>query len=108
MVAIDEVQQGLGLAAQAVDDVAVVDDVAMLVTAGRPAARQGEDLGSAQQAEDPVIVDAQGQRMADEPRRDGVEYVAQPAYSLGSGKPSMLYKSALLSDHLTHPPEPSE
>jgi hypothetical protein len=59
-----------------VQDVAVVDHVAV-ATRRRSAARQGEDVGAAEEALEAVVVDAQLEAVADQARRHGVEHLAQ-------------------------------
>jgi hypothetical protein len=60
-----------------VDDVTVVDDMGALVMIGRATATQREQPGSTEKALQPVVVEAHAQAMADEPRGDRVEHLAQ-------------------------------
>jgi hypothetical protein len=56
LVAIDQVEESHRLAAERVDDVAVIDDVTSLVMVGRAAATQGEQPCGAEEAFQPVVV----------------------------------------------------
>ena len=55
LIAVDQVEQRHGLAAQRVDDVAVVDDVAALAVRDRPAAPQRHHRRHAEEAFEPVV-----------------------------------------------------
>ena len=77
LIAVDQVEQRHGLAAQRVDDVPVVDDVAVLAIGTRTAALQRHQGRVAQEQFQPVVVQPHTQAMADQPRRDGIEHLAQ-------------------------------
>lgn len=77
LVAIDEVEQRHRLPAQRVDDMPVIDHVCVLVMIGRAASPQRRHLGRAEEADEPVVVEAHGQPMADQPRRHRVEHLPQ-------------------------------
>ena len=81
LVAVDQVEQRHRLAAQRMDDVAVVDDVPALAEShalGRnPAAPQRQHQAAAEKAVQPVIIQAHPQAMADQPRGHGVEHALQ-------------------------------
>ena len=69
LVAIDQIEQRHRLAAQRMDDVPVVDDVAVLAVGTRPAARAASATASrAEEAFEPIVVEAHAQPMADQPR----------------------------------------
>ncbi len=77
LVAIDQVEQRHRLAAQRMDDVPVVDDMAVLaVAAGRPRGSVIR-LRAAEKQVEPVVVEPHAQPMADQPRGHGVEHLAQ-------------------------------
>ncbi len=77
LIAVDQVEQRHGLAAQRVDDVPVVDDVAVLATGTRTAALQRHQGGAAQEQFQPVVIQPHAQSMTDQPGRDGIEHLAQ-------------------------------
>jgi Enoyl-CoA hydratase/isomerase len=77
LVAIDQVEKRHRLAPQGMDDVSVIDDMRALAMIGRPAAAQGEQPCRAEKALKPIVVEAHPQAMANEPRRDRVEHLAQ-------------------------------
>jgi len=72
-VAVDRIGEGLGLAAQRRQDVAVVDDMNALAVAAGAAARMGHDMGGAEPGLDAVVVEVDPQAVADEARRGAVE-----------------------------------
>src|SRR5579863_4685629 len=60
------------------DDVMIVDDVAMLAAAlRRPATPQGQQLRGAEEALEPVVVEVNIETVADQARRDAVEHAPQ-------------------------------
>jgi hypothetical protein len=59
------------------DDVPVIDHVAMLAIGPSSAAAQGQNLGRPQKAFEAVIVEADTQLVPDQPRGDHVEHLAQ-------------------------------
>ena len=78
LIAIDQVAQRHRLAAQGVDDVAIINDVSMLATGRlRPAAGEAEHVAGAEEALEPVIVEAHAQALTDQPGRHGIEHLAQ-------------------------------
>jgi hypothetical protein len=73
MIAIDHIEQRHRLLAQGMDDVTVVDDVAVLAVAlRRPTAPQSQQMRGAEVAIEP-IVELNVQAVADQPRRNTVE-----------------------------------
>jgi len=61
-----------------VDDVTVVDHVAMLAAGlGRSTAPQGQEPGRAEEAFEPVVVEVNIQPVADQTRGNGVENAPQ-------------------------------
>ena len=76
-ITIDEIEQRHRFAAQGVDHVAIIDDMAMFAVRLWSPPFQGEDVGRAQKAVEPVVIEAQAQLMADQPRGHGVEHLAQ-------------------------------
>jgi len=74
LIAIDKVEQRHRLPAQRVDDVTVVDHVAMLAAGlGRSAAPQGQEPGRAEEAFEPVVVKVNIEPVADQTRGNAVE-----------------------------------
>ena len=82
-VTVDEMQQRHRLAAQAVNDMPVVHHLDAASVARRTAARQGQHQALADEAFQPVIVDAQVQPIADQARRHRVEHLAQDEAAAG-------------------------
>src|SRR5450631_3515729 len=62
--AIDQIEQCHRLAAQGVDDVAIVDDMAMLAVWLRSSAPQGDDVRGALEAFEPVVIKTHTQPVA--------------------------------------------
>jgi hypothetical protein len=58
LAAVDEIEQSHRLAAQAVDDVAVVDDMAVPAVRPWPAARECHQRGGGEEQLEPVVVEA--------------------------------------------------
>ena len=77
LVAIDQVQQRHRLAAQRMNHVPIVDDMAMLAVRSGAAAPQGDEMRRALKAFEPVVMQANPQAVADEPGGNGVEHLAQ-------------------------------
>ncbi len=77
LVAVDEVEQRHRLAAQGVDDMMVVDHVAALAVRLRTPAGQGHHGGRAEEAIEAVVIQADPQLMADQPRGHRIEDLAQ-------------------------------
>ncbi len=61
LLAVDEIEQGHGLATQGMDDVPVIDDVAVLAVGVRAAAAQGHQRRRAEEAFEPVVIKAHPQ-----------------------------------------------
>jgi hypothetical protein len=61
------------LAAQGVDDMPVIDDMAAPVFAIATAARQGHQMRGPEEELEPVVVQSDQQPVTDQPRRYGVE-----------------------------------
>src|SRR5271156_2835068 len=77
-VTIDQVEQRHRLAAQAVDNMAVVDDVTMPSFGLAAAAAQAQRQALADEAFQPIVIETHSQAKADQPRGNGVEHLAQP------------------------------
>src|SRR5215471_18941361 len=84
LVTIDEIEQGHGLSAQRMDDMAIVNDATVFVGSGPlPTTSQGLDRRRAQEALEPGVVEADTQVVADELRGDSVEDLAQDEAAAG-------------------------
>src|SRR5665213_2319932 len=59
------------------DDMAIVDDMAMFAVGLRPPAPQGDDVRRALEAVEPVVIKTHAQAVPDQPGGDRVEYLAQ-------------------------------
>ena len=77
LVAIDQVEQRHRLAAQRMDDVPIVDDMAMFAARLGPTAPQDEDRRRALEAFEPIVVKMHPQPLADQSRGNRVEHLAQ-------------------------------
>ena len=77
LVAVDQSHQGHGLFAQRMDDVAVMDHVAMRAVAGCAGAWQLQQEGRPQKQIEPVIIEPHPKPMTDQPGRHGVKNLAQ-------------------------------
>lgn len=77
LVAVDQAEQRHGLAPQRMDDVVVVDDMAMLAVGTTAAALQRHQQGRAQQQLQPVVIEPNAHPMPDQPGGHGVEDLAQ-------------------------------
>ena len=77
MIAIDQIEQRHRFAAQGMDDVAIVDDMAMFAVRLRPTAPQGENGRRALEAFQPIVIETDPQPMADQSRGNRVEHLAQ-------------------------------
>src|SRR5271163_227547 len=77
LVAIDQVEQRHRLAAQRMDDVTIIDDMAMSAARLGAAAPQGENRRRALKAFEPIIVQMHPQPLADQSRGNRVEHFAQ-------------------------------
>ena len=51
------------------DDVPIIDDVAMLAIDSGPAARQSEEMRGALEDIEPIVIEAHEQLVTDQPRR---------------------------------------
>ena len=76
-IAVDQTQQRHRFAAQRVDDVPIIDDMAVPAIRVGSAARQRELVRPAEEHIEPVIVQPDAQAVADQPRGDAVEHLAQ-------------------------------
>ena len=70
-VTVDRSGQRLRLAAERVDDVAIVDAVEADAVAAAAQARMADDMGGAEPGLDPVVGDVDAQALADQPRGSG-------------------------------------
>ena len=77
LIAIDQIEQRHGLAAQGMDDVTVVDDMAMFAVRPGPTASQDDDGRRALETFEPIVIKAHPQPMADQSRGNRVEHLAQ-------------------------------
>ena len=66
LLTIDQIEQGHWLAAQGMDDVPVIDDVAMLSVGMRPPAAQRHQRRRAEEAFEPVVVEPHAKPVADQ------------------------------------------
>ena len=74
--AIDQIEQRHRLAAQGMDDMAIVDDMAMFAVWERPPAPQGDDVRGALEAFEPVVIKTHAQPTAYQVGRDRVKHCA--------------------------------
>jgi hypothetical protein len=84
LLAIDQVQERHRLAAQGVNDVAVIDDVAALAAGMRPAAAQRYQRRGAEKAFKPIVVKTHAQAVADQARGHRIENLLE-AEAAGRG-----------------------
>lgn len=74
LIAVDEAEQRHRLAAQRVDDMAIIDDMAMFAVAAGAPAHQRDERGAADEQVETVVVKADPQPVPDQPRRHCVEH----------------------------------
>ena len=55
----------------------IIDDLILLAARMRPPARQGEEMRATDEHVAAIVIEAHPQLVADQPRRHGVEYLAQ-------------------------------
>ena len=78
LIAKDQIDERHGLLAQRMDDVMVVDDMAMLAAPlRRPAAPQGQQSRGAEEAVEPVIIEVDMEPVADQARGNAIEDAAE-------------------------------
>src|SRR6267143_2938737 len=77
LLTIDQVEQGHWLAAQGMDDVPVIDDVAMLAAGMRPPAAQRHQRRRAEEAFEAVVVEPYAKPVADQARRHRIEHLLE-------------------------------
>ena len=78
LIAIDQIEESHRLPAQRVDDVMVVDHMAMLAgPLRRSATPQGQQLRRAEKAFEPVIIEADIEAVADQARGNAIEHAPQ-------------------------------
>jgi hypothetical protein len=77
LLTIDQVEQGHWLAAQGMDDVPVIDDVAVFAGGVRPPATQRHQRRRAKKAFEPIIVKAHAQAMADQAGGYRIEHLLE-------------------------------
>jgi hypothetical protein len=77
LLAIDEIEQRHRLAAQRVNHMPIIDDMATFAVRPGAAAPQGEQRRRALKAFEPIVIEPGQQPMADEPGGNGVEHLAQ-------------------------------
>jgi len=91
LVAIDQVEQGHGLAAQGMDDVSVIDDVPMLAVGVRVATAQRHQRRRTEKAFEPVVIKAHPQPMTDQARGHRIKHPLQDeAAGRGDGDDRLL------------------
>lgn len=74
LIAIDQIEQRHRLLAQGVDDVMIVDYVAVLAAPlRRPTAPQSQQVRGAEEAVEPVVIEVNIQTVADQPRRNAIK-----------------------------------
>src|SRR6202045_3324396 len=100
LIAIDQMEQRHRLLAQGMNDVMIVDDVAVLAAAlRRPTAPQSQQVRGAEEAVESVIVEVNIQTVADQPRRNAIkdpsQFVAKRALEVAMGA---LYRAILVRD----------
>ena len=78
LIAIDQIEERHRLPAQLVDDVMVVDHMAMLAAPlRRSATPQGQQLRRAEKAFEPVVIEADIKAMANQARGNAIEHAPQ-------------------------------
>jgi hypothetical protein len=77
LIAIDKAGQRHRLLVQSVDHMPVVDDMAALVIGDRLAASERGDMRRAEEAFDPVVINADPQPVPNEPRGHGIKHPSQ-------------------------------
>src|SRR3546814_13021781 len=77
LVAIDKIQQRHRFAPKRMDDMAIIDDMAMFAAALGAAARKRKERCAAEEQLKPIVVKSPPQTMADKPRRHGVEQLGR-------------------------------
>jgi len=77
LISIYQIEQGHGFAAQRMDDVPIIDDVAVLAAGMRSTATQRHQRRGAKEAFKPIVVEAHAQPMADQARGHRVEHFPQ-------------------------------
>ena len=77
LLTVDQIEQRHRLATQSVDDVPVIDDVAVLAARMRATAAQAHQRRRTEKAFEPIIVEPHAQPMPDQPRGHRVEHLAQ-------------------------------
>ena len=77
LVTIDQIEQSHWLAAQGMDDVPVIDHVAMLSAGMRPLAAQRRQRRRAEEAFEPVVVKPHAKPVADQARRHRIEHLLE-------------------------------
>ena len=91
LVAVDQAQQGHGLAAQGVDDVPVVDDVAVLARRRGTSTSKGDEGRRADEEVEPVVIQPHTHPVADQARGHGVEHLLEDeAAGRGDGDQRLL------------------
>src|SRR5664279_635532 len=75
--AIDQIEQRHRLTPQGMDNMAIVDDMAMLAVWLRSPAPQGDDGRGALEAFEPVVIKTHAQPVTDQAGWDRVKYLAQ-------------------------------
>src|SRR3954471_16562763 len=77
LLTIDQIEQGHWLAAQGMDDVPVIDHMAVLAVGGRPPAAQRHQRRRAEEAFEPVVVEPHAKPVADQAPRHRIEYLLE-------------------------------
>ena len=91
LLAVDQVEQRHRLAAQVVNDMTIIDDVAAFAAGMRAAAAQRHQLCRAEEAFEPIVVETHAKAMADQSRRHRIEHLLEPeAAGRGDGDDRLL------------------
>src|SRR6202049_5408240 len=77
LVTIDQIEQRHRLATQGMNDMAIVDDMAMFAVWQRSPAPQGDDVGGALEAFEPVVIETHAQPVTDQAGGNRVKHLAQ-------------------------------
>src|SRR5882724_5504460 len=77
LLTIDQVEQGHRLAAQGMDDMPAIDNMAVLAAGMRPPAAQAHQWRRAEEAFEPIIIEAYAQPMADQARGHRIEHFSE-------------------------------
>src|SRR3546814_5267996 len=91
LVAIDKIQQRHRFAPKRMDDMAIIDDMAMFAAAPGAAARKRKERSAAEEQLKPIVIKSHSQSLPDQPRRHGVEPLAQREPARGGQPDKHIY-----------------